>query len=242
MTGRSTLGPSATVAVFAPMVTELRPLLKRLDLKAVPLGAGVVHRGRLGQREVIASLAGIGTVAAGQAAERVLGAFRVDHVIVMGIAGGVDGALEIGDLVVPETVVDNHSGAQYHPTTIGDQPSHGVIVTTDTLFGPNEVAELRERGVVAVDMETSAIAAVCEAKGVLWSAFRSISDHVGDALLDDSVLALMRPDGSVDPWKAVRFLVTGPGEIGRLMKLARGTKLSTTAAAEATVRVCGAPG
>jgi adenosylhomocysteine nucleosidase len=241
VTGPDGLGPASKVAVFAPMVTELRPLLKALHLTAVPLGHGVVHRGPLGQREIIASLAGIGTVAAGQAAERVLGAYAVDHVIVMGIAGGVDGGLTIGDLVVPESVVDSHSGAQYRPTPIGDQPSRGVLVTTDTLFGPDDVAGLRERGVVAVDMETSAIAAVCEAKGVSWSVFRSISDHVGDAIVDEAVLGMMRPDGSIDPWKVVRFLASRPGEIGRLMRLARGTKLSTTAAAAATLRACGTP-
>ena len=52
---------------------------------------------------------------------------------------------------------------------------------------------------MAVDMETSAIAAVCEAKGVSWSVFRSISDHVGDAIVDEAVLGMMRPDGASIP-------------------------------------------
>ena len=233
--------PTSTVAVFAPMVTELRPFLAPLSLARVPLGDHVVHRGRVGHREVIASLAGIGTASAARAAERVLAAFAVDLVIVMGIAGGVDATLEIGDVIAPEYVVDNHSGAQYRPAPLGDEPGRGVLVTTDTLFGPAELADLRARGVVAVDMETAAIAAVCESKGVAWSVVRSISDHVGDAIVDDAVLGMMRPDGSVAPLKVMRFLATRPGEIGRLTSLARGTKLSTKAAAAVTLRACGVP-
>ena len=39
-----------------------------------------------------------------------------------------------------------------------------------------ELATLHERGVVALDMETAAIAHACEQRGVPWSVFRAISD------------------------------------------------------------------
>lgn len=230
----------ARVAVLAPMVSELRPFLKTAALVREPFGAAFVHRGTVGGTDVVATVTGIGMSSAADAAARVLEGFAVDHVVVMGIAGGVDPSLAIGDVVVPARVIDRHSGAEYTSTPLGELSRRGSLITTDTLFGPEDVVELRARGVVAVDMETSAIAAQCAARGVPWSAFRSISDHVGDAVVDDAVLGLMHGDGSLDVWKVARFLVSHPGQLKRLRDLARGAKVSTVAASAAAIRACSA--
>ena len=49
------------------------------------------------------------------------------------------------------------------------------------------------QGVVAVDMETAAVAAVCEAAACPWSVFRGISDYAGEGLVDDAIFAMTRP-------------------------------------------------
>ena len=51
--------------------------------------------------------------------------------------------------------------------------------TSDVLIDDlDELAAMHtDRGVVALDMETAAIAHVCETRGVPWSVFRAISDR-----------------------------------------------------------------
>jgi adenosylhomocysteine nucleosidase len=219
-------------AVLAPMVSELRPFLASSSLSRQDFATGTVYRGRYGTTEVVATITGIGMTRATEVTRRVVDELGATRVIVMGIAGGVDHALAIGDVVVPERVTDR-DGADYRPVAMGEHVSRGVLVTSDTLFGPDDIAALRAGGVVAVDMETSAIAAVCAVKGVPVSVFRAISDHVGEATVDDAVLGLMRADGSPDMGKIAKYLAVHPGQLGRLRALGRGTKVATAAAAGA---------
>ncbi len=221
-------------AVLAPMVSELRPFLAASSLSRQAFGTDTVYRGRCGTTDVVATITGIGMTRAAEVTRRVVDELGAHRVIVMGIAGGVDGALDIGDVVVPEQVTDRH-GADYRPVAMGAHVARGVLVTSDTLFGPDDITALRARGVLAVDMETSAVAAVCAAKGVPLSVFRSISDHVGEATVDDAVLGLLRPDGSPDMRKIAKYLAMRPGQIGKLRDLGRGTKVAAAAAAAAVL-------
>ncbi len=222
-------------AVLAPMVSELRPLLASSSLSRQAFGTGTLYRGTCGSTDVIATITGIGMTRATEVTRRVVEELGVSRVVVMGIAGGVDGALDIGDVVVPERVTDRH-GADFRPAPMGEHVARGVLVTSDTLFGPDDIAALRHSGVVAVDMETSAVAAVCAATGVPFSVFRAISDHVGEATVDDAVLGLMRADGSPDVRKIAKYLAVRPGQLGRLRDLGRGTKVAAAAAAAAVLR------
>ena len=70
-------------------------------------------------------------------------------------------------------------------------------------------------------METSAIAAVCEQRGIPWSAFRGISDHGVEDGIDSSVLGLSRPDGTADIGAVARFVVTKPWRLPSLARLGR---------------------
>lgn len=79
----------------------------------------------------------------------------------------------------------------------------------------------------AVDMETAAIAGVCEARGVAWSVVRTISDVPGT--LDDSVLELVRPDGGLDPLAVARLLVRNPSRARLLVQIARDTQRAVQA-------------
>ncbi len=80
---------SPTVAFLAPMKSELRPLVKKLSLERVERGDAVFHTGKVGEVEVIAGLTGIGMKPAERAAERSSTQFPPDHLVVVGIAGGV---------------------------------------------------------------------------------------------------------------------------------------------------------
>ncbi len=226
-----------TVAMLAPMVSELRPLLRAVPLHRRRFGDLDVYAGAVGQVEVVAALTGIGTRAAAEATERVLGSIPVDHLLVVGIAGGLAPHVAVGDLVVPELVIDAATGREYRASPFGGAAMRGTLSTSDRfVVDPAQLAELAARGVVAVDMETASIAAVCERRGCRWSAFRAISDMAGDT--PHAVLGLVRPDGTPNLLAVARFLLTRPWRIPFLVRLARGADLATRTAAAAAVRAC----
>lgn len=223
------------VAVLAPMRQELGPLLRPLSLREAET-AGLLT-GSAGALEIVATITGIGMQAATLAAERVLDAGRVDHLVVVGIAGGIGASVAIGDLVLPEVVRDLATGVEHRPVALDPTPPRGTLVTSDRLVvDPTEVAGLARSGVIAIDMETSAVAAVCEARGCPWSVFRAISDRAGDAAIDLDVLGLAGKDGTPDLPALARMLWKRPGRIRELARLGRGMRLATRAAAAAAVR------
>src|SRR5215471_16882906 len=168
------------VGLIAPMPSELRPLIKALSLQRVKPDDTSIYVGVAGSTELVATTSGMGTKLATDATERLLDTTPVDHVMVVGIAGGM-GTAKVGDLITPTVVVDKESGREFAPDYLSDAPTPaGKLVTHDDFdMGPGEKDKLVADGFVAVDMETAAVAAVCVARGVKWSPVRVISDLVG---------------------------------------------------------------
>src|SRR3954466_6748914 len=105
------------VGMLTPMRSELEPIVRRLGME----GDGAVYHGTTGDGvDVVAVLTKIGMDNAADAARGML-ALGVDHVMVVGIAGGLDSdVLAIGDVVVPEVVVRRSSHRACRPTILGD--------------------------------------------------------------------------------------------------------------------------
>lgn len=226
------------VAILAPMRQELAPVVKVMSLRSAPVDGATLQVGRVGDVEVIATMTGIGMDRARRTTERLLDATAVDHVMVVGIAGGVGPTVAVGDLVFPDTVVDGSTETEYQPAHLGGPDTRGTIVSSDDfMVEPERVAALIERGVVALDMETGAVAAVCARRGCPWSVVRAISDLTSDHQ-DDSVLGLAKPDGSANGPAVAKFLLTRPWRIPKLAKLARGSMTAATNAARAAARAC----
>ena len=228
------------IALLAPMGSELRPLLKRLSLHRTQAGKPAVYEGAHGDVDIVATTTSMGTVAAAAAAERVLDTGPVDRVVVVGIAGGVDPAFAIGDVFVPAVVVDGATGTEYTPHPFGDLEPRGTLSTSDEFItDAARLEQLAAAGVVAVDMETSAVAAVCERRGTPWSVFRAISDraHEGDV----EMLNMANPDGSPNAAGVLKYLVRHPLKLPFLFRLAQGATKAANAAADACVRACSPP-
>jgi len=215
---------------------ELWPLRKRLSLRKTDVG----YTGEIGDRAVIAVVTGIGTALAHAATVRLLDAVDVEWVIVVGIAGAIDNEMLIGTLVLPELVVNGADGSGHRPTPLGlgsGSMAHGTLWTTDEiLLDPAVHDELRARGVVSLDMETAAIATVCERRGVPWSVARAISDRAGDGSVDAAIVGLTRSDGRPDYLAIARYLITHADAVPRLVRLGRGAKLATERAADAAIK------
>ena len=90
----------AVVSAFAPEMSVLRG---DLDSAAVRSINGVEFvAGTLEGREVLLFLSGLSIVNAAMTVQLALDHFRIDRIVFSGIAGGVDPALHIGDVVIAD--------------------------------------------------------------------------------------------------------------------------------------------
>src|SRR3954470_326081 len=161
------------IAFICAMPIEVVPIVEKLVLEEATVSELSLHRGRLGDREVVAIVTGMGTEFARAGAERLLDAMPVERVVVVGITGALENETPVGTLIRPEVVVNSNTGAEHRPEPFGAQSFRGTMWTTDVLItDPDALAALRAQGVVSLDMETAATAAVCEARGIPWSVFR----------------------------------------------------------------------
>jgi nucleoside phosphorylase len=224
----------ARIGLLAPMPSEFAPLVKAFALQRGESG----YDGTSGPIELVAGKTGIGTKLAAEATERMLDTRGVEHVMVVGIAGGM-GSSRVGDIVYPEVVVDKATGVEYRPSPLSDVPSRGRLVTHDDFdMTDDERDALVADGFIAVDMETAAVAGVCERRDVPWSAVRSISDLVG--VTPGDVIALANADGTPNVGASIRYLVTKPWRIPRLVRLGLDSTRAAKGAANAAARVVNA--
>jgi adenosylhomocysteine nucleosidase len=230
------------IGIIAPMPNELRPVVKQLSLaKTGAQGGFPLYTGTAGTTEIVATRTGIGPQLAEEATERLLGSTKVDLVVVTGIAGGIERVTAVGDLVVPEEVVDGATGERFRPAPPAGVTVQGIIRTGDATsyrLSGEELAGLRAEGVVALDMETAAIARVCARHQVPWIAFRAVSDMAGDESVGEVVMTLVHPDGRPHVRKAAWFMLTHPWKLPRLARLGRDANAAAVSAADAAVRAC----
>jgi len=221
--------------MLAPMRVELQPIIDQLELQED--GDDTRYRGHAGDVEVVALLTNIGMGPGADAARRML-ELDIDWVMVVGVAGGVDKTITIGEVIVPETVVDRATGNSYRPHSVGDITPRGIVSCGDELItDPTIIGQMEKDGVRAVEMESAAVGPVCEDAGVPWSVFRGISDFADAGLVDDELFAMTRPDGSADP-DAMKRLLADPKRAKILQQLGHDTMLATTNVAAAAIRAC----
>ena len=115
------------IAFVCAMPMELTPLRRELGLVEVKRGRHArVHRGGLGDRDVVAIVTGMGTELATAGVERLLDAVAVDHVLVVGITGALENETPIGTLVCPRSSSTARPGREHRPTPIGDAEHAGA--------------------------------------------------------------------------------------------------------------------
>ncbi len=239
------------VVVLAAMARELRPLARALRMRASPLGGLPAWR----SCGVVAVAVGVGPQLAGAGTARVLDEVDARRVLVTGVAGALDPALEVGDLVRPHAVVDVRTARVLvaHRRDIprsdhqgSDGTRAGILATVDRIFvvagetSTGTVAPQLPRGATAVDMETAAIAAVAEARGIAWDVIRAVSDVAGT--LTPDVAALLSPEGRVRLLAAVLLVLGRPHAARRLVRLGIDTNRALRAATGAIVRELAADG
>jgi adenosylhomocysteine nucleosidase len=226
--------------IAVPMNSELRPVVKLSRADRRQADGHTVYAGRAGPVDVVIVRIGVGPASARRAAEWALAHFDVDHVVVCGIAGGLAPDLGVGSVVVPETVMDVASGNRYGSAPMNGVERKGLVATADHLIlDEGRLGELEALGVVALEMESSGVAAACEAAGVPWTTFRVISDRPDQHLIDAAMMSLLRPDGTADVAAALRLLASHPKRIPAMARLGRDSSRAAAKAARTALTALG---
>jgi adenosylhomocysteine nucleosidase len=224
--------------VFA-MPLELEPLVRTRSLTETHIGDLVVHEGTVHGRDVIAVVTGMGTELASAGVLRLLDAVAVRWVLVVGITGALENETPIGTLVNPEVVVNSETGREFRPTPLALGTQVGKMWTTNGLTtDTRDLASLLAQGIVSLDMETAAIAEVCESRDIPWSVFRVISDRASDGSVDDEVFHLSNQDGTPNVAAIERYMAEHPERLPLLAQMAENANLATNTAVDAAIEAC----
>lgn len=216
------------------MQPELKAIVKSFGLRSESGDAVFSHTGSAGPWWVGALVTGMGPALASEATRRALSTGSIDHVMVIGIAGGLDEALPVGSLMVPERVQLYPDGPVLHAHPIPPRRASGALMTTDGLLDDDTAwRPILEKGFGAVDMEAAGAAEACEAAGVAWSVYRGISDRPDEHIVDQAIFSLSKPDGSADAVALAKYLARDPRRAKALAHLNKCMQLAARTAADA---------
>jgi adenosylhomocysteine nucleosidase len=232
------------VVILAPMPLEMEAITTAFGLAPAVESDNGVWTGRVGDSLVTAIHIGMGPPLTRVATKRLFDergpeSRPVDHVMIAGICGGLDPDLDVGTLINPEVVVSHTTGVRYTHRPPGSDPQRGKLVTTEGVSLDHDLSRtFFAEGFLGVDMESSAVAEVCEAHGCAWSVYRCIGDRYFDGYLDERVISLMNADGSGNTDELMRLISEDPQFAKNLEQLSHDSALAARLAAEAAYRGC----
>lgn len=231
------------VAFVCAMPLEMDPLARRLGLREAgrPSPARLWFGG-LGERVVAGVVTGMGPALARAGVAGLFEAVEPDRVGVVGVTGALGEDAPIGGVVSVSVVIDGATGRRYRPDQpVGGGPAGALWTSAEVVTDPAHMDRLRGLGVVALDMETAAVAEACERRGVPWSVFRAVSDRADDGSVDEYVLHLSGPDGTPDPHAIARYLDEHPERRAAVTGLIEGVAVAAESAAAAAIRALLSP-
>ena len=195
------------VGIIFAMREELEALKEYLVLeKEYNIFELTFYEGKINEVECVLVQSGVGKVNAARTTQILIDNIKVDYIFNIGVAGGVDDSLSVGDIVLGEKLVQHDFDITAFNHEKGYIPSVGVYIDTDTylltladsVFKKLEDISFK-RGVIAsgdifctelkmsqkintkfsalcVEMEGASIAQVCYLSHIPFLIIRSISD------------------------------------------------------------------
>lgn len=163
-----------------------------------PLAADWARAIRLGDHDMLLVANGVGVSRAAAAAEAGIATFAPNAVASVGFCGALDGGLATGDIVVATEVIGGETRYAAEPVEspwphrCGSVRTNPRVVQTD-----RERRTLRATGVLAVEMEASAVAESAQAHGLPFYCIKAVTDLAGETMANDFNRAL-REDGHFD--------------------------------------------
>jgi adenosylhomocysteine nucleosidase len=212
---------SADVGIVAALPLEVGYLVDRLRrVRRYHAASMAVIEGEHEGKIVAIAVGGMGRAAARRAAAVLLDGHRPGWVISAGFAGALNPALERNDLALPMELFDAE-GVRFpvsRPESLGSGVRQAAgqlrLLTLDRLvLDSTEKSELhRTTGADLVDLETTAVAAVCAERLVRFLSIRVVSDDARTTLPRE-VASLLTKSGSYRVGAALRAIWNRPSSL-----------------------------
>ena len=172
--------------------------LKNFETQTIALREYIT--GKWHKHNITAVVCGMGKVNAAIGATHLIADFKTDLIINIGISGGLDASLNIGDFVLGTNITyhDVWCGEPYQHGQVQDMPlmyhsddklaaklnmlKHGLLCCGDQFITSiDELQNIKQHfpQALAVDMESAAIAHVCFLHQIPFLCVRQISDTPG---------------------------------------------------------------
>ncbi|MBY5045477.1 5'-methylthioadenosine/adenosylhomocysteine nucleosidase [Streptococcus agalactiae] len=195
------------IGIIAAMEEELKLLVENLEDKSQEtVLSNVYYSGRYGEHELVLVQSGVGKVMSAMSVAILAESFKVDAIINTGSAGAVATGLNVGDVVVADTLVYHDvdlTAFGYDYGQMSMQPLYfhsdktfvstfeavlskeemtskvGLIATGDSFIAGQEKIDVIKGHfpqVLAVEMEGAAIAQAAQATGNPFVVVRAMSD------------------------------------------------------------------
>lgn len=195
------------IGIIAAMEEELKLLVENLEDKSQEtVLSNVYYSGRYGEHELVLVQSGVGKVMSAMSVAILVESFKVDAIINTGSAGAVAIGLNVGDVVVADTLVYHDvdlTAFGYDYGQMSMQPLYfhsdktfvstfeavlskeemiskvGLIATGDSFIAGQEKIDVIKGHfpqVLAVEMEGAAIAQAAQATGKPFVVVRAMSD------------------------------------------------------------------
>jgi nucleoside phosphorylase len=189
-------------------------------------------------RDIPVFFTGIGKANAEKAAREYLKGRAPALLLTCGFAGGLDPALNVGDVVFETANSDGAKDGAMRAKLIGAGAKPVKIFCADKIASTvAEKKKLREEtGADAAEMESGAVQSVCHERGVPCATVRVISDTADEDLpLDFN--EFLTPDKKLDMGKLMLSVAKKPWKMGALMDLQRKTRLAAERLGEVLVKL-----
>lgn len=196
---------SVSVVIIAAMERELAPLTSDWELSTLHAGGQtlICHEGP----DVVAVFSGMGCKLAEIAARAAIEKYRPKALVSAGLAGALIRSLKVGNVVLPNVIIDAASGVEYRCNLGGDVIGGGVLVSSFEIAEKQSKPELVECfHALVVDMEAAGVARVAREYDLRFRCVKAISDELLFAMppLNRFVADGMLQTGKLLRWVALR--------------------------------------
>lgn len=232
----------AHICIISAIDQEVSPILKRFSAKEIPrLADFPAWRFQAFDADVTLIQSGIGVRKAARAALTAV-ELQPAAIISAGFCGALSPGIAVGEVFLAEKIYRYSSGSISGVLTtasrvngsIGNGIRNGTFITTDEIIEKNRIYPLLPDPSAAnmLEMESFSVAETCSARGIEFTAIRSVSDTADQ---DPSQLLRQISDRhhEVRMAKVALFIAIKPTRLSELLLLSKNATIAGRSLAEA---------
>jgi adenosylhomocysteine nucleosidase len=222
------------ILFVASEANELEPLARHLEnLRKLSWPLDYAYEGISAGRRFILAAHGAGPTLAARATEVAIRAVsgakqsssQLEAVVSTGYCGGLDPALQIGDVVVATQVLDSATQELFLCGELQDHPSRGIVLSQDRIaIKLEEKRQLfQQTGACAVEMESAGVAIRSKRAGLPFYCIKTISDTATESFALDWN-RMRTTEGRMARGKIIMHALVRPNLVPGLLRLKRRTE------------------